>query len=235
MALGSRVISAIRTALFTVIFFSGSVFHAVTAFIGSLTSPALMRWAVRGWSRYQHFCAKYLLGIDVRIDGEMLDRPVLYAIKHESMYETIDMPRVFRQPSVVAKKQLFDIPFWGKAALAYGMIPVDREGGATALRDMLTRSRALLADGRPIIIFPEGTRVVHGDAPPLQSGFAGLYKMLGVPVVPVAVDSGKLMPRDHWLRRSGVITYKVGEEIPAGLPRADVEARVHAAMNALNG
>jgi 1-acyl-sn-glycerol-3-phosphate acyltransferase len=220
--------------LFTVIFFGGSLFHAVTAFIGSLTSPALMRWAVRGWSRYQHFCARWLLGITVQIDGEMPNRPVLYAIKHESMYETIDMPRVFRLPSVVAKKQLFDIPFWGKAALAYGMIPVDREGGASALRDMLTRSRALLADGRPIIIFPEGTRVVHGDCPTLQSGFAGLYKMLGVPVVPVAVDSGKLMPRDHWLRRSGVITYKVGEEIPAGLPRAEVEARVHKAMNALN-
>jgi 1-acyl-sn-glycerol-3-phosphate acyltransferase len=221
--------------LFTILFFSGSAFHAITAFIGSLTSPALMRWAVGGWARYQHFCAKAILGIDVRIEGEMTDRPVLYAIKHESMYETIDMPRVFHRPSVIAKRQLFDIPFWGKAALAYGMIPVDRDGGAAALRDMLARSKALLADGRPIIIFPEGTRVLHGENPPLQSGFAGLYKMLNVPVVPVAVNSGKLMPRDHWLRRSGVITYKVGEEIPAGLPRAEVEARVHAAMNALNG
>jgi 1-acyl-sn-glycerol-3-phosphate acyltransferase len=221
--------------LFTILFFSGSAFHAITAFVGSLTSPALMRWAVGGWARYQHFCAKAILGIDVRIEGEMTDRPVLYAIKHESMYETIDMPRVFHRPSVIAKRQLFDIPFWGKAALAYGMIPVDRDGGAAALRDMLARSKALLADGRPIIIFPEGTRVLHGENPPLQSGFAGLYKMLNVPVVPVAVNSGKLMPRDHWLRRSGVITYKVGEEIPAGLPRAEVEARVHAAMNALNG
>ena len=228
------MISAIRTAAFTIIFFGGSLFHAVTAFVGSLISPGLMHWAVRGWSRYQYFCARWLLGIDVRVDGEMTDRPVLYAIKHESMYETIDMPRIFRRPSVIAKKQLFDIPFWGKAALAYGMIPVDRDGGAVALRDMLTRSRALLAKGRPVIIFPEGTRVVHGDEPPLQSGFAGLYKMLGVPVVPVAVDSGRLMPRDHWVRRSGVITYKVGEEIPAGLPRAEVERRVHKAMNALN-
>jgi 1-acyl-sn-glycerol-3-phosphate acyltransferase len=228
------MIAFIRTVLFTVIFFGGSLFHAVTAFIGSLFSPALMHWAVRGWSRYQHFCARWLLGITVRIEGEMHDRPVLYAIKHESMYETIDMPRVFHRPSVVAKKQLFDIPFWGKAALAYGMIPVDRDGGAAALRDMLTRSRALLAQGRPIIIFPEGTRVIHGEAPALQSGFAGLYKMLNVSVVPVAVDSGRLMPRNRWLRKSGVITYKVGEEIPAGLPRAEVEARVHAAMNALN-
>lgn len=229
------MLTSLRSALYILIFFGGSIFHAVTAFIGSLFSPALMRWAVRGWSRYQYFCAHTILGIDVRIDGALVDRPVLYAIKHESMFETIDMPRQFARPSVVAKKQLFDIPFWGKAALAYGMIPVDRDGGAGALRRMLTISKALLADGRPIIIFPEGTRVVRGEKPALQSGFAGLYKMLGVPVVPVAVDSGKVMPRESWMKRKGVITYKVGEEIPSGLPRAEVEQRVHAAINALNG
>ena len=229
------MLTSLRSALYILIFFGGSIFHAVTAFIGSLFSPALMRWAVRGWSRYQYFCAHTILGIDVRIDGALVDRPVLYAIKHESMFETIDMPRQFARPSVVAKKQLFDIPFWGKAALAYGMIPVDRDGGASALRQMLTISKALLADGRPIIIFPEGTRVVRGEQPALQSGFAGLYKMLGVPVVPVAVDSGKVMPRESWMKRKGVITYKVGEEIPSGLPRAEVEQRVHAAINALNG
>jgi 1-acyl-sn-glycerol-3-phosphate acyltransferase len=226
--------TAIRSVIFTVIFFGGSLFHAVVAFIGSLIWPALMNWAVRGWARWQHFCARAILGIDVRIEGELLDRPVLYAIKHESMYETIDMPRVFHRPSVIAKKQLFDIPFWGKAALAYGMIPVDRDGGAVALRHMLGISKALLAQGRPVIIFPEGTRVLHGDQPPLQSGFAGLYKMLNVPVVPVAVDSGKLMPRDSHMRQSGVITYKVGEEIPTGLSRAEIETRVHKAINALN-
>lgn len=224
----------VRSVLYILIFFGGSLFHAVTAFFGSLVSPPLMRWAVRGWSRYQYFCAHWILGVEVRVDGSLLDRPVLYAIKHESMFETIDMPRQFARPSVVAKKQLFEIPFWGKAALAYGMIPVDRDGGAKALRDMLTRSRALLADGRPIIIFPEGTRVVRGQQPQLQSGFAGLYKMLGVPVVPVAVNSGKVMPRESWMKRKGVITYKVGEEIPAGLPRAEVEKRVHAVINALN-
>ena len=224
----------VRSLLYIVIFFGGSLFHAVTAFVGSLAYKPLMWWAVRGWSRYQHFCARWILGAEVRVDGVLADRPVLYAIKHESMFETIDMPRQFHRPSVVAKKQLFDIPFWGRAALAYGMIPVDRDGGAGALRQMLTIARALLADGRPIIIFPEGTRVIRGDQPPLQSGFAGLYKMLGVPVVPVAVDSGKVMPRENWMKRKGVITYKVGEEIPAGLPRAEVEQRVHAAINALN-
>ena len=229
------MLSWLRTLLYTVIFFGGSLFHAVVAFVGSLASSALMNWAVRGWAQYQRFCARWILGITVRIEGEMPDRPVLYAIKHESMFETIDMPRVFHRPSVVAKKQLFDIPFWGKAALAYGMIPVDRDGGAAALRNMLGISRALLAQGRPVIIFPEGTRVLHGEQPPLQSGFAGLYKMLNVPVVPVAVDSGKLMPRNSRAWKGGVMTYHVGEEIPAGLPRAEIERRVHTAMNALNG
>ena len=100
----------------------------------------------------------------MRIDGELPDRPVLYAIKHESMFETIDMPRVFQRPSVVAKKQLFDIPFWGKAALAYGMIPVDRDGGAAALRDMLTLLAGVTGARPPDHYFPEGTRVVQANS-----------------------------------------------------------------------
>jgi 1-acyl-sn-glycerol-3-phosphate acyltransferase len=229
------MMTVIRSALFTLIFYLGSLFFAVSAFLAIWISPRMMHWSVRGWSRYQYFCSRNILGITVRVDGALLDRPVLYAVKHESMFETIDMPRLFHTPSVIAKKQLFDIPFWGRAALAYGMIPVDRDGGAVALRQMLSRSRALIAQGRPIIIFPEGTRVVHGEAPPLQSGFAGLYKMLNLPVVPVAVNSGKLIPKGSWLRRKGIITYSVGTEIPAGLPRSEIEARVHMAINALNG
>ena len=97
---------------------------------------------------------------------------------------------------------------------------------------MVTKARERLAEGRPLVIFPEGTRVKHGEEPPLQSGFAGLYKLLGLQVVPVAVNSGPLYHR-LW-KRPGTITYKVGEPIPAGLPRAEVEARVHEAINSLN-
>ena len=82
------------------------------------------------------------------------------------------------------------------------------------------------------MIFPEGTRVPHGTRRPLQAGFAGLYKMLGVPVVPVAVDSG--LPYHRAWKRRRPITYRFGEPIPPGLPRAEIEARVLQAINALN-
>ena len=98
---------------------------------------------------------------------------------------------------------------------------------------MLRAASAAIAEGRPIVIFPEGTRVPPGAQPPLQPGFAGLYRALGLPVVPVAVDSGRLWPRGKLVKHAGTITMRFGAPIPPGLPRAGIEARVHAAINAL--
>jgi 1-acyl-sn-glycerol-3-phosphate acyltransferase len=224
----------VRSLLFGIVFYIGSIPYVVSAFIGTYISKGLLRTAVHGWSRYHHRCARWLLGIKVQVDGELTTGPMLYAIKHESFFETIDMPRMFNLPAVVTKRELFDIPCWGTAAKAYGMIPVDREAGASALRAMITLAKSLSADGRPIIIFPEGTRVRHGETAPLQSGFAGLYKLLGLPVVPIAVNSGALTPKGKPWWKPGTMTYKVGETIPPGLPRDEVETRVLAAINALN-
>jgi 1-acyl-sn-glycerol-3-phosphate acyltransferase len=135
---------------------------------------------------------------------------------------------------IVIKRELADLPLFGRMTRRYGVIPVDREAGPKALREMIALGKAAVAAGRPIIIYPEGTRVPHGEKPPLRSGFAGLYRLLGLPVVPVAVDSGKLWGRGL-LKRSGTVTFRIGEAIPPGLSREEVEARVHAAINALAG
>jgi 1-acyl-sn-glycerol-3-phosphate acyltransferase len=229
-----HMIAALRTFVFTFAFYCGSILFATLAFIGSRTSPTLLQFAVRGWSLYHLECARLLLGVKTVLENKQPDRPVLYAFKHESMFETIDMLRLFANPSVVAKKELHRIPLWGSAADRHGMIWVDRDGGAAALRAMLTKGKSMVAQGRPIVICPEGTRVPHGEQPALQAGFAGLYKMLGVPVIPVAHNSGVLFQKGVWRRKAGTITYRFGAEIPAGLPRAEMEKRVHAAINALN-
>jgi 1-acyl-sn-glycerol-3-phosphate acyltransferase len=117
---------------------------------------------------------------------------VLVACKHQSMLETFEIMLMLNQPAVVLKRELAVLPLWGWVVQRYGAIPINRAGGASALRSMMRAAEVAIAEDRPIVIFPEGTRVAPGEQPPLQSGFAGLYRMLKLPVVPVAVDSGRL-------------------------------------------
>jgi len=222
----------IRNLAFYVTFYVGSVFFVLGAIIALMIGSGAFRRIGDLWSGWHHLCVIHLLGIEVREVGSRIDGPVLYVIKHESFFEAIEMPHLFDNPAGFAKQELFDIPGWGKAAAAYGAIPVNREAGAKALREMLRIARPMIAAGRPLILFPEGTRVPHGTRPPLKAGFAALYTLLKIPVVPVAVNSGPLY--HHWLKRRGTITICFGEPIMPGLPREEAEARVHAAINALN-
>lgn len=224
----------LRSLLYAAIFYPGSAIYVIGAMLAIPVGQPAVILAARSWGLFHHFCIVTLLGQRVRVEGAMPEEPVLYVFKHESMFETIELLCLFRRPAVVAKAELIRIPLWGRLAVAHGVIPVERQAGATALRAMMKAAKAALTAGRPICLFPEGTRVPHGEKPPLRSGFAGLYKMLKVPVVPVALDSGRLSPRSSFLKRPGVITFRVGEMIPAGLPREEAEARVHAAINALN-
>jgi len=132
----------------------------------------------------------------------------------------------------VIKKELADIPFFGWMTRRYGVIPVERSAGAKALRSLVKEGEKAIATGRAVIIYPEGTRVRVGETPPLRSGFAALYRALGLPIVPVAVDSGRLWGRGL-IHHNGTVTIKVGETVPSGLKRDEVEARVHRAINAL--
>ena len=225
--------SLIRSILFALVFYPGTAVAVLGAFlIAPFGKERLRNYAV-GWARFHRWCAQVLLGIRTRIEGERPSGPALIAVKHQSMYETIELLLILDKPAVVVKRELADIPGWGKVAQLYGVIPVDREGSASALRAMIRAARASLAEGRGIVIYPEGTRVSPGEQPPLRPGFAGLYSQLRLPVVPVAVDSGRLWPRS-FVKRPGVITFRFADPIPPGLPRTEAEQRVHAAINALD-
>ena len=193
-----------------------------------------MRSTVRGWARLHHLMARHVLGIRLQVDGQLPDGPALIAVKHQAMFETIELVLIAREPVIVLKRELAYLPLFGWLTRRYGVIPVDRAAGAKALREMLTHGRQAAEEGRPIIIYPEGTRVSPGEKPPLRPGFAGLYRALNLPVVPIALDSGRLWGRGL-LKRSGTIRFQIGETIPPGLKRDAIESRVHAAINALDG
>lgn len=223
--------NALRTALYWSIFYPATVLWVLAGiFVAPFGRRATLA-VVLSWVDLHHWLANRLLGIRTQVIGQIPSGQYLYAVKHESMFETLEMVRLSRLPVIVMKKELADIPLFGSLTRRYGVISVERSAGAKALRTMVSEAKSAVATGRPVIIYPEGTRVRPGEQPPLRSGFAALYRALGLPVVPVAVDSGRLWTKGT--KRPGTVHFKVGAIVPPGLDRAEVEARVHRAINAL--
>lgn len=226
-------VSALRTIVFLIVFYSVTAVAVIVALFVALLGRRPLRRFGMAWVRFHAWCVRWILGIRTRIEGRLPAGPVLVAAKHQSLFDPLDLIRVLNAPAAVMKRQLADIPLWGRLARAYGAISVDRSGGAAALRRMMREAAEAVTEKRSILIFPEGTRVAPGSQPPLQGGFAGLYRRFGLPVVPVALDSGRLWPRRGLIRRSGIVTLRFGEPLPPGLPREELERRVHQAINAL--
>lgn len=222
-----------RTILFAIVFYGASVVIVLLVPLSALFGRRALIDHAQGWAWFHRWATRVLLGIETRTLGTPLAEPALYAAKHQSMFETLELALMLGAPVPVMKAELARIPIWGWAARRYGVIIVDRAGSGQAMRQMMREARTALDEGRSIVIFPEGTRVRPGEQPPLRPGFAGLYRSLGVPVVPVALDSGRLWPRKG-PKRAGTVTFRFGAPVPPGLSRAEAERLVHAEINALD-
>jgi 1-acyl-sn-glycerol-3-phosphate acyltransferase len=226
-------VTLLRSVAYALIFYPATAAFVVVGIIVTIFGRDATRRLVRSWTDFSDALARITVGVRAEVEGDIPAGAVLIAVKHESMYETLQMVRFADTPTIVLKRELSQIPFFGWLTRRYGVIPVDRSAGSKALREMMAAGKASAAEGRAVLIFPEGTRVPHGTAPTLRPGFAGLYRALGLPVVPVAVDSGRLWTKGL-VKRPGVIHFRIGDRIPAGLKRDEIEARVHAAINILN-
>jgi 1-acyl-sn-glycerol-3-phosphate acyltransferase len=224
--------AVLRSLLYAAIFYPATVLWVLSGLTATLFGRRPTLAVVLSWTDFHHWLTEHVLGIRTRVEGTLPPGPHLIAVKHQSMLETLEMVRLSNLPVIVMKRELADIPLFGALTRRYGVIPVERSAGAKALREMVAAGKEAVESGRSVIIYPEGTRVRAGETPPLRSGFAGLYRALSLPVVPVAVDSGRLWGRGL-VHRPGTVTFKIGETIPGGLKRDEVEARIHAAINAL--
>jgi 1-acyl-sn-glycerol-3-phosphate acyltransferase len=177
-----------------------------------------------------------LLGVLVGIRYEIRGRnnipagPVLIAAKHQSAWDTMIFHIIANDPAVVMKAELLKIPIYGWYCRHSRMIPIDRDTGSKAIRAMVDAAKAAVAEARPIIIFPQGTRVAPGVEAPYLPGIAALYRQLSIPVVPVALNSGVFWSRQSIRRKPGTIVLEYLPVIEPGLNRKDFMAQLEAAI-----
>ena len=220
-------------------------FFAWTVILGTLGLPFLLtpRAMTMRFGRFWAASVLVLLRLIVRLGHEVrgLDRlppgGCIIAMKHQSAWDALVLPVVLGDPAVVVKRELLLLPFYGWYAARAGSIGIDRKAGAGALRRMLARARGPAAAGRPIVIFPEGTRVAPGERRPYQPGVAALYQTLALPLVPAAVNSGLYWGRRSFVKRPGRIILEFLDPIPPGRTRprvmAELERRIETATAAL--
>ena len=182
---------------------------------------------------------KNLDGLDWTVIGEenIPKGPFIVASKHQSVWDTIFFTAYFSDAAMVLKKILIYIPAYGWHAIKARMIWVDREAKGTALKHLLKEAKKCSIDKRPIVIFPEGTRVNIGEKEKYKSGCFALYKYLDIPCIPVALNSGLFWQTKGYRKSKGVIKVKFLEKIDIGLTKEDfnniLEERIETETNQL--
>lgn len=201
---------AFYTFLFLLMFFALPIF---------LLPWKWVWWMPTTWARTSLWMLRVLAGVKFELRG-IENKPeggVLIASKHQSTWETFVLLFVAERPAYLAKRELFMIPFFGWYLSRFRQISVNRARGSSALKSMIPQARAAVKDGRDVVIFPEGTRRTPGDPPSYKFGVTALYRILKVPVVPVALNAGVFWPRRTFLRYPGTIVMEILPPIEPGL------------------
>ena len=229
----------IRSCIFNIVFYVGTAILVFIMgpllFLPSVFSRRLARFW--GWLAQKQL---YIVGISHRVMGNRhLNKQVIYAVKHQSAWETVILSWLLRSPAFVLKAELLRLPIIGFFFIKTGCIPVDRSGGMRELKKMRDTASKLKNKGRSLLIFPQGTRVAPQNYKNYEIGVFALYDSTRLPVIPVALNSGHVWPRNSWLKFPGIVEVCFLEPITPGLTRKEfmstLENRIESKMVSLEG
>jgi len=221
-----------RSLLFNVVFYINISVRMIVALPTIMLPYSFLLGVLRRYAGSTLWFLRVICGIGVEWRGreKLPQGACIVACKHQSVWETFALFMVLPDPTYVLKRELMQLPLFGWLATKARMIPIDRGSHAKALTGMLAAARREAARGRQIVIFPEGTRRPPGAKPHYLPGAAFLYADLGLPCVPIALNSGLFWPRHSWLRRPGTVVAEVLDPIPAGLDKREFLTRLQSAI-----
>ena len=221
-----------RSALFNLLLYVNVIVLAVGC-SPCLLMPERYGWKVaRLWATVSLWLHRTICSVDYRVIGaeHAPGTGCLVACKHQSTWETIALVLMFDRPAFVYKRQLGWLPVFGWYLVKLGSIPVDRGKRSKALEALTVRAEKAIAEGRQVVIFPEGTRRPAGAPPDYRYGVTHLYAHLGTPCVPVALNSGLFWPRRSLVHRPGTVTAQILPAIAPGLPPETFSAALQGAI-----
>jgi len=224
----------LRSWIFVGLFYGWTVFCLLTIWPMLLWSQDWGRSFVNGWSKGILALLRWIVGIKYEVRGieNLPGTACLIAAKHHSAWEIFTLLLFVPNGSFVMKRELIAIPLFGWYALRLGMIPVERDKGAAALRRITELAEREVTAGHPIIIFPEGTRRPVGAEPDYKSGIAHFYKRFNLPCVPVGLNSGLHWVNGATLKRPGTIVVSFLPVIEAGMRPKAFLSRMQEAIEA---
>ena len=227
-----KIILYVRSALFYPVLY---INWALFLVLGSWLLLAPRSWAMAALALHGDVTVallRLICGTKMEVRGreKLLPGPVIVAAKHQATWDTFAIISLMHDPALVMKAELLSVPLYGRFCRKFELIPIQRDLGPAALRQMVREARMRAAQNREIVIFPEGTRTVPGAEPAYKPGIVFLYHDLEVPVCPLALNSGMFWPRHSFLRYPGTIVVEFLDPIPPGLPREAFTKRLQAAI-----
>ncbi len=211
----------IRNFLFIVSFFIGIIFISII-FLPSLLMPKnIVIYGGKLMGHWSSFCLKFFLSTKITIKGAEninRDQKFFVAASHQSMFETFFLQTILDGPIFILKKELLLIPIFGWYLKKIGSISIQRnkitKENLGFFEDILEHTSI---SNRPIIIFPQATRVLPNERPPFKKGVAKIYEMLKIDCLPIAINSGNVWPKIGEMRPNKEIVISILKSIPHGL------------------
>ena len=217
-----------RSLLFNALFYVNITIRMIVALPTILLPYSFLHGVLRRYASSTLWFLRVVCGTKVEWRGreKLPAGPCIVACKHQSLWETFALFMLLPDPTYVLKRELMWLPLFGWLATKARMIPIDRGSHAKALASMTAAARREAARGRQIVIFPEGTRRPPGAKPRYLPGVAFLYAELGLPCVPIALNSGLFWPRRSLRRHPGTVLVEVLDAIPPGLEKREFLMRL---------